>query len=142
MPTRDELHNLIDSMPEGAIEAAHRMLTTFQVWPPVPPPEVEEMRKRMEQRRTEVMQHQRPGTISGFGGSGSYNPGKGVASSSFSHWDGDTFVTEVLRHHKGHELKVMERIRVDGQRLVYKHEITGPGDNHQEREIVFPLSIS
>jgi len=34
---------------------------------------------------------------------------------------------------------VSERIRVDGQRLIYKHEITGPGEKRDEREIVFDL---
>ncbi|PYS38834.1 MAG: hypothetical protein DMG14_16215 [Acidobacteria bacterium] len=69
MPTREELHKLIDTMPEGAIEAAHRMLSNLQVWPPAPPPGVEEMRKdmrkRMEERRLEVMQRQKPGTVGG-----------------------------------------------------------------------------
>ena len=74
MPTREELHKLIDTMPEGAIEAAHRMLSNLQV-----------------------------------------------------------------RRHLGHELTVSERIRVDGQRLIYKHEITGPGEKRDEREIVFDL---
>jgi hypothetical protein len=139
MPTREDLHKLVDSMPEGAMEAAHRMLTMAQVWPPTPPPGVEEMRNRMEARRLEVMRSQKPGTISGFGGSGNFNPAKGVGYSSFSRWEGDTFVTEILRHHKGHEIKVIERIRVDEQRLVYKHEITGPGDQHDEHEIAFSL---
>jgi hypothetical protein len=140
MPTRDELHKLLDSMPEGAMDAAHRMLSTLQVWPPTPPPGMEEMRKRMEERRLEVMQHQKPGTIAGFGGAGNYNPTKGVAHSSFSHWDGETFVTETLRRHKGHEFTVIERVRVDGQRLIYKHEITGPDNKRDEREITFDVS--
>src|SRR6266404_6238616 len=78
MPTREELHTLIDSMPDGAIEAAHRMLSNLQVWPPAPPPGVEEMRrdmhKRMEERRQEMMQRQRPGTVAGFGGHSNYDP--------------------------------------------------------------------
>ena len=51
VPTREELHALVDALPEGAIEAAHRILSGMQVWPPPPPPDAEEMRKRMEQRR-------------------------------------------------------------------------------------------
>src|SRR5438132_14336525 len=34
MPTRGELHTLVDSLPEGAMEAAHRLLTTLQVFRP------------------------------------------------------------------------------------------------------------
>lgn len=144
MPTRKELHTLVGSLPEGAMEAAHRILMTLQVWPQVPPPGLEEMRRnmrtRMEARRAEVMQHQKPGTIGGFGGSGDYDMERGVASSSFSHWDGDTFVAETLRRHKGREITVVERIRVDGQGLVYKHEVTGPDNKRDEREITFDIS--
>jgi hypothetical protein len=86
MPNRDELHKLIDSLPEGAIEPAHRMLSHLQVWPPPAPPGAEEMRQRMKERRTQAMQAQRPGTIAGFAGGGNYDPAKGVGYSSFSHW--------------------------------------------------------
>ena len=143
MPSREELHTLVESLPDGAIDSAHRVLLQLQVWPPTPPPGVQEMRhrmqQRMEERRLGATQRQKPGTIAGFGGSGSYDPDRGSASSSFSHWDDDTFVTETLRRHKGHELTIVERVRVDGTHLIYKHEITGP-DNHYEREIVFEVS--
>jgi hypothetical protein len=144
MPSREELHTLVESLPEGAIDSAHRVLSQLQVWPPTPPPGVEEMRQRMRQRmegrRLEAIQRQKPGTIAGFGGSGSYDPDRGSASSSFRHWDDDTFVTETLRRHKGHEFTVVERVRLDGRHLIYKHEITGPGDKHDEREIAFEIS--
>src|SRR2546422_190307 len=136
MPTREELHALVDTLPEGAIEAAHRILSGMQVWPPLPPPAVEEMRKRMEGRRREMRHGQKPGTTAGFGGSDRYDPAKGAGSSSFQYWEDDTFVQETLRNHKGHELTVVERIGIDGKRLVYKHEITGPGDKHDQREII------
>jgi len=55
MPTREELHRLIDSLHEGAMEAAHRILTQLQVWPLPPPPGAEEMRRRMEERRMELI---------------------------------------------------------------------------------------
>jgi hypothetical protein len=144
MPSREELYKLVDSLPEGAIEAANRTLSHLQVWPPAPPPDVQEMRQRMrqrlEERRLGAIERQKPGTIAGFGGSGNYDPDRGSASSSFSHWDGDTFVTETLRRHKGHEFTVVERVRVDETHLTYKHEITGPGDKHDEREIRFEVS--
>ena len=144
MQSREDLHKLIDSLPEGAIEAAHRTLSHLQIWPPAPPPGVEEMRhsmrQRMDERRRELMQRQRPGMIAGFGRSSNYDPDRGSASSSFSHWDGDTFVEETLRRHKVHEFTVAERVRVDGMHLIYKHEITGPGGKHDEREITFDLT--
>ncbi len=33
----------------------------------------------------------------------------------------------------------VERIRIDGQRLMYKHEVTGPGGKRDERETNFEL---
>jgi hypothetical protein len=69
-----------------------------------------------------------------------YNPDTGVGSSSFHYWEEDTSVTETMRRYKGTELSVIERIRLDGQRHIYKHEVTGPGDKRDEREIVFELA--
>ena len=86
-----------------------------------------------------MLAEQRPGTDSGVGGSANYNPTTGFGSSSMSHWDSDTFVVQTYRHHQGHELKVIERIRLDGQHLIYKHEVTGPGEKRDEREIIFDL---
>jgi hypothetical protein len=142
MPTREELHSLVHSLPEGALEAAHRALSHLQVWPPVPPPDVQEWRQRAQQkwaeRRQEFAQRQKPGTLSVFGGGSRYDSERGVGSASFNHWEGDTFVVETLRRHKGHEFTVIERIRIDGSRLTYKHEILA-GDKRDEREIVFDV---
>ena len=85
------------------------------------------------------MQRQRPGTFAGYGGGGGYNPDTGAASYGFTHWDGDTYITETLYRHKGHEFTVIERMRVEGAHVIYRHEITGPGDKRDEREIVFDI---
>jgi len=37
MQSREDLHKLVDSLPEPAIEVAHRFLSNLQVWPPWPP---------------------------------------------------------------------------------------------------------
>src|SRR5512138_3841024 len=114
MPTREDLHKLVDSLPEGAIEAAQRTLSHLQIWPPAPPPDIQEMRQRMQQRmeerRQRGMQRQTPGMIGACGGGSNYDFDRGSASSSFSHWDDDTFVTETLRRHTGHEFTVVERV--------------------------------
>ena len=142
MPTREELHSLVHSLPEGAVEAAHRVLSQLQVWPPVPPPDVQEWRQRArerwDERRQEFAQGQKPGTVSVFGGARRYDSERGVGSASFNHWESDTFVAETLRRHKGHEFTVIERIHIDGSRLTYKHEILA-GDKRDEREIVFDV---
>jgi len=55
------------------------------------------MRKRMDERRLEMMQGRKPGTILGFGG-----------------------LVAMIRR-KGHELTIVEHIRPEGDRLIYKH---------------------
>ena len=73
------------------------MLSNLQVWPPPPSPNLQEMRKRMDERRLEMMQGRKPGTILGFGG-----------------------LVAMIRR-KGHELTIVEHIRPEGDRLIYKH---------------------
>ena len=119
MPTREELHKLIDSLPDGALDAAHRTLSTFLTGPSSAL-DMATMRQRHEQMRMEMRKRmeerlpRRPGTVSGFGGSGNYNPNTGSGSHSLSFWDSDGFVVQTYRQHQGHEIMVIERIRVDG----------------------------
>jgi len=54
--------------------------------------------------------------------------------------EGATFVQETLRNHKSHELTIVERIRAEADRLIYKHEVRGPGDKPDEREVTFDLA--
>ena len=56
MPTREELHKLIDSLPEGAMEVAYQALSHFQVWPPPLPPQIEELRQGHEKRLKELQE--------------------------------------------------------------------------------------
>ena len=115
MPSREDLHKLVNSIPDGAIEAAHRVLSTLQTW--TPPPHGSEEKIRMTETRTPT------GTRAGF-----------------SRWDGDTYVVETHRSVRGHELTIVERLRAEGERVIYKHEVTGPGGKHDEREITFEVS--
>ena len=143
MPTREQLHKLIDSLPEGSWEPANQLLSNLQTWPPPALPDMAAMRKKHADHREEMRQkmiaHQRPGTIGGFGASGNYNPATGSGSYGMSQWEGDTFVVQTYRQHQGHELIVIERIRIDGRQLIYKHEVTGPGPKHHESDVTFEI---
>jgi hypothetical protein len=105
---------------------------------------MEEMRKQMEARREEFKGRApgMPGKLMFSTSSGSFDPNTGTAWSSRRYSDGDTSVTETMRRHKGHELHIVERISLHGSNLVYKHEVTGPGNIHDEREITFKLPSS
>ena len=58
---------------------------------------------------------------------------------SFDHLDGDTLVIETHRYKDGHELSIIESIRVEGEYLIYKHKITGPGGKREESEVIFEV---
>ncbi len=97
------------------------------------------MPQLMEERRIEIMQRQKPGTIGGFGGHSNYDSARQWGASAFTYWEDDTCVTETLRRHKGHELRIVERIRIADGLLSYKHEVRGPGEKHDEREMLFDI---
>jgi hypothetical protein len=111
---REELHKLIDSMPEGAMEAVHRVLLAGQVWPPVASP-----------RKTSATEVR---TADGR-----------IASFASQHWEDDTLVARRQHRYGQHQITVVERIRIDGERLIYKYEVQGPGEKRDEREVIFDL---
>ena len=115
MQSREDLHKLVDSLPEPAIEVTHRFLSNLQVWPPRPPIDREKQITMIETRTA-------AGTRAGF-----------------SRWDGDTYVIGTYRHVRGHELEIVESVRVHSEHLIYKVEITGPGGKREEREITFEV---
>ena len=145
MPTREHLHQLLDSLPEETIEAAYQTLSHFQVWPPPLPPQIEELRQEHEKRLKELQE-------APVGAMGLVGIGGGIMDSpqdqptlksgywNFEHEDGDTFVVETRRYKDGHELAIVERIRIQDGHLIYKHEIMGPQGKREERDIVFDLS--
>jgi hypothetical protein len=59
---------------------------------------------------------------------------------TFDHEDGDTLVVETRRYKDGHELAIVERIRIQDGQMIYKHEVTGPGDKRDEWKVVFDLA--
>ena len=140
--TREELHRLVDTLPEAALEPAEKALQHFQVWPRQPPPEVERMNREHEERMRRSM---RPGTISGGGGGGSYSMGSGGQIQngrfSFTRWEDKTAVVEMHNFHDGHEIMVTERLRMDddGKRLIYSTEIVGPDGKAHRQEITFEV---
>jgi len=129
MASREELHSLVDSLPEEALEPAEQMLNCFQTWPPVGsvPPEFE------------LFESGRPGINPGFG-SGSYDLVTRSGSSSQSHLDGDTLVVQTRYYHLGNLLDVTQSIRlIEDKELVYKHEVSGPNGQTVDHEIRFKI---
>jgi hypothetical protein len=134
MPTREELHNLIDSLPEQAIQAAYRVLSYVQA-----PSISGDMRHLLQTGLLRLRPLTKPGVAPEFGGSSHYDLDRDSGAFSSTYWDGDVYVQETYHRHHGHPVAVIERIRIHGERLIYKCQVKGPGDKRDEREIVFDL---
>src|ERR1700730_7554442 len=140
--TREELHRLVDTLPEAALEPAEKALQHFQIWPRLPPPEVERMQREHHER---MLRSMRPGTVGTSGGGGSYSVGTGGQIEngrfSFTRSEEKTSVIETHHFHQGHEITITERLRMDddGKMLIYATEIVGPNRKAQSQEITFEV---
>jgi len=142
MSDRSHLHELVESLPEAALNVAQGALEHFQNWPPQQPAQLRSMRQADIERMRQSM---RPGTGGGGGGGGSYQVGPGgrieYGHHSHSHWEDDAVVVMTHRFHAGYELVIEERLRLadDGTKLVYVHLVTGPDGTANHHEIVFGM---
>jgi hypothetical protein len=145
MPNRESLHELIDMLPEAALESAERVLQTYQTWPPKPPIDVEKMRKVVDELFRRRGEERAVPTGTGFRGShiggGSLKPdGDGMASMTTS--EGETLVTLEIHIFRGHRLEIEERLRLseDKKSLVYTQQIKGPKGKEGRHEIEFEVA--
>jgi len=145
MASRENLRELIDKVPEAALEAAERFLRNIQSWPPKPPIEVEKMRKRVEQRitrlREESTARQAGGLITSHITSTHFMfDGDGAALGSTS--DGETLVNMEIRIFHGHRLELEERLRLseDERWLLYSQQIKGPDGKEGRYDIQFAVA--
>jgi len=121
---RDVLRSMIGSLPDDALRRAHEMLahlgTHTRSQPPFRPPPIAELRQRMLERTG------RAGA--GFVGGGWLQEGHFSSSSV----ENGTLIFETRRIHKGHQIRLIERIRFsdDGKTLHYTQELHGPKGQH------------
>ncbi|MGD1102735.1 MAG: hypothetical protein ABSA59_11765 [Terriglobia bacterium] len=138
MPERDSLHQLVDTLPEAALEAVERALQHFQTWPPEMPRDAQNMQKRMKELIAERTAQR--GGRSRMGSGSLIGDGDCVMSGSGSK-DGAE-VTIELRRFRGHELQIERRLGVsrDKRKLLYALLIKGPDGKEAHREIEFDLA--
>ncbi len=146
MSTRDDIHRLVDQLPDGNLEQVQMMLSAIMNPRPTPPQVAEarargqEWRKRVEER---FRQTRKPGTISGMGGGGGigFDAGRGsFGNHSFHYWDDKALVYQTIRYFSGQEFEEMERLAVseDGTQLLYEQEATSGGKTVRHQE-AFPF---
>jgi hypothetical protein len=135
-PTRETLNALVATLPEGAIEQACRTLEHLLVWPPRPPEipsRIVELQKEMHERFKRGI---RPGTgmVGGSGGGWSTDSQGRLRDGSFSstRMEDGARVTETHRFFQGHEITIIEGLRIKGENkmLSYSQEIHGPNREH------------
>jgi hypothetical protein len=145
MPNRESLHELVDTLPEAALESAQRVLQNYQTWPPKPPIDVENMRRRVDElfrkRSEERAARTGKGVIASLFSRSNIRP-DGDGSCSMSTWEGQTSVTLELRVFHGHRLEIEERLRPseDKKSLLYALQIKGPEGKEGRYEIEFAVA--
>ncbi len=141
-PGRDRLHALVNSLPHGALEHARNILQDLQTWPPQPPEEIARIRELMEQHMKQGLP---PGARMDRGGGGSWSTDtKGEIQDGYfsaTRVEDGAAVFETHRFHRGHEITVLERLRLsdDGKTLAYSLEIHGP---KQEQRYAIDFVVS
>src|SRR5712671_3559272 len=145
MPNRESLHELIDTLPEAALESAERVLQNYQTWPPKPPIDVEKMRKRVDElfsrRGEDLAARTGAGFASARTGGGRFKAdGDGMASMSTS--AGETLVPLEIHIFRGYRLEIEERLRLSENKklLVYTQQIKGPEGKKGLYEIEFEVA--
>jgi hypothetical protein len=134
MSARDDLHALLDQLPEEMLQPSQVFLESL-LRPRPPRPEIERSRDRGRSFRKLVEQRfqetRKPGTISAIVGGGSLFPkdGETYGRNAFHYWDGGALVHQTLQFFAGQELEIMERISrsEDGATLTYDQELSSGG---------------
>jgi hypothetical protein len=148
MATREELHQLVESLPDGAVEAAHQTLTRLQIWPPPPPPgrneAIERFRQNQQRMQERIQQRMKPGECFVGGGGGSFSSGPGGkrrGRHGFGYRDGGDTVHETNIVHDDCEFTLIERIRRDqaAKTVLFAIEVTGPDATTARHEHRYPL---
>ena len=143
MRSRESLHELVDKLPEAALETTEQVLRNYQTWPPKPPVGVEKMRQHVEEllrkRADEWTAHGSGGATSRshFISGHSKPDGDGMASGSTM--VGAVLVNFEIRIFRGRRLELEERLRLsdDEKSLLYSKQIKGPDGKEGRYEIKF-----
>jgi len=130
--SRDELHRLVDTLPEGALEPAKQALEHFRIWPQQPFLQIERMRQKYRTTGIGVGNENYSGSSDGQVPSGRFY---------INHWEKNTAVVETHIFHDGHEVIVTERLGIgdDGKSLAYENEIIGPKGTAYSQKLSFDV---
>jgi hypothetical protein len=145
MVDRPTLHQLVDELPEEALEATFRVLENYQNWPPKGHADAERMLIQTQERfrRDYEEEARRTGRGSITAGiSGGFFSADGYGSASTPGWEGHTAVTVRVHLFRGHELHTVERISLsdDQRKLLFSVEGKMPNGRAERHDFLFDLA--
>ena len=134
MTSREQLHALVDSLPEGALESARTYLTAIQTWPansPDRPPMdrfMERFRGELEQKRRKFLR----GVGTGSWARDRNNKTTGSFGNSEQNWETGEMTVRTFRVHRDFPMEITERLRMKDkdETLEYEFHISGLGNQH------------
>lgn len=146
MTDRKKLHEMVDALPDEALELTFRVLENYQRTLPMHRADAEqvfeEARERFKARLAEPAQKTGKGVIGGFGGTSRFGS-DGYGGSATRGWEVDnTFVIESVHFFRGHELQTTERLRLsdDQQKIVLSVEAKVPNGSSERHDFSFDAS--
>ena len=146
MAGREQLHALVDSLPESALDSAEKFLQAIQTWPPktseTPPHVVERMkkhehqreqyRKELEQKRDRFLKRSGSGTSVEAWTVDRNNKTHASCGSTEHNWETGEMTVKTFRVHHDFPMEITERFRMknDDRTLEYVFHISGLGSEH------------
>jgi 8-hydroxy-5-deazaflavin:NADPH oxidoreductase len=147
---RNELHKLVDNLPDAALTRALETLSSYKTSTPQTRARpgltaLEDLRQQGEQRLREMSQRSsvrgEAGTCyGGYVGTGAQtNTGDG--SFSFATAEGETTIRLTMQRYRGFTVEIVERLRFsdDKKRLVYAVSLKGPDGRETEHQEEFDI---
>ena len=146
MPTRQELHEIVDTLPEEMLERGLAALRYLKDGPPKAMVQGRDATFARMQERFKAMQERfkdRPFAAVGGGGGHLRPDGKGSSNYSFGYVDEDgTPVRETSTIRDGHEVTITERLRIDEPMRTLRVilDVRGPDGTTGQFDHTFKLS--
>jgi len=135
MSRRDDLHRMVDELPERVLEQAQRALV-YCVYPDKLLPTVEQAKRRVlersERNLREFSERAGRGYMMGMGGGGETRF-DGTHHSSMSAFEDGKDATFHVYIYRGAKFEIIETLEEsnDGRRIIRRERITGPDGNEQ-----------
>jgi hypothetical protein len=136
MNDRKQLHALVDSLPERALDSAEKYLQAIQTWPRKEPDRshIARLRSDLEQKREKFLKGGAVGASVGTGGwvIDRNNKTFGSYSQSEHNWETGELTEKTFRLYHDYPLEITERFRMrdEDKLLEYDFHISGLGNEH------------